>query len=45
MSFLLAIPRRDVLQQSLLPLRQLVTVLRYSRLAGRVFFIERYAVS
>ena len=41
MSFQLAIPRRVVLQQSQLLLRQPVTILRYSRLAGRVIFIER----
>ena len=41
MSFQLVIPRRVALQQSPLPLRQPVTILRYSRLAGRVLFIER----
>ncbi len=41
MSFQLVIPRRVVLQQSPLPLRQPILILRYSRLAGRVLFIER----
>ena len=45
MSFQSAIPRRVALLHRPLPLRQPVTILRYSRLAGRVFSIERLAVS
>ena len=45
MSFRLVIPRRVVLQHRPPPLRQPEIILRYSYLSGRVFFIERQAVS
>ena len=41
MSFQLVIPRRVALLHCPLPLHQPILILRYSRLAGRVFFIER----
>jgi hypothetical protein len=45
MSFQLVIPRRVALPHGPLPLRQPILILRYSRLAGRLLFIERSAVS
>jgi hypothetical protein len=45
MSFRLAIPRWFALQHGPPPLRQPYIILRYSRIAGRFFFIERPTVS
>jgi hypothetical protein len=45
MSFRLAIPWWVALPQGPPPLRQPLLIMRYSRLAGRGFFIERRTVS